>query len=337
MRVGDVTLAHALYRRAMGVEREEAADLWRRRAAANRLSPRCRGGVADVVRAVCGLQAQDPAAARLSVRARSEGLTAADVDASQDIVRVWAWRGTLHLLAREDVPWVLSLVAPAANRGVAARWRQLGLDEATYARAREVIRERLPATRADLRAALAAAAIDASGQRLPHLVRRAALDGLLHHPLDGTFAPLSLPDPPPRERALAELSRRYGQAYGPATVTDLAAFAGVPAADARAAWAAGPGDAGPATDAAPRGGTVRLLPAFDTYLLGHRQRPVAPEHERRVWPGGGWIHPVVLVDGMAAGTWRLPDGAVEVEPFGAAIPEEPLAEEIADVKRFLGA
>src|SRR5690242_7576631 len=118
--------------------------------AANRLQPRCQGGVADVVRAVCGIQAQDAAAARLSIRVRSEGLQASHVDAAEDVVRVWAWRGTLHLLAREDVPWVLALVAAGANRAVAARWRELGLDDALYERAREVILARVPATRAEL-------------------------------------------------------------------------------------------------------------------------------------------------------------------------------------------
>jgi hypothetical protein len=241
-------------------------------------------------------------------------------------VRVWAWRGTLHLLAREDVPWVLALVAPGANRAVAARWRTLGLNDATYERARDAIVERLPATRAELRDALGAAGVDANGQRLPHLVRRVALEGRLHHPLDGTFAPLELPEPPPREEALAELGRRYAAAYGPADAADLAAWSGLPAADARAAWSAAP------EPHEPTAGAVRLLPAFDTYLLGYRERPVAAEYEERVWPGGGWIHPAVLVDGIATGTWRLERGEVAVDAW-QHVPD--LTDEIADVKRFL--
>ena len=62
---------------------------------------------------------------------------------------------------------------------------------------------------------------------------------------------------------------------------------------------------------------------------------MAPEHARRVWPGGGWIHPVVLVDGVAAGTWRLEDGEVTVDAFGE-IPADGLSAEAADVRRFLG-
>ncbi len=307
------------------------------RMAANGLEPRLEGGVAAVVRRLCGVQAQDAAAARLAIRARSEGLVAGDVDAEPDVVRTWGWRGTLHLLAREDVPWVLSLVAERENRSVASRWRALELDDGIYARARAAIVERLsdgPATRAELRAAFAAAGVDGSGQRLPHLVRRAAFEGLLHHPLDGTFAALEpLDDPPPRDEAVAELVRRHAEGYGPATPDDVAAFSGVPKADARAAQVDG-GEPEPDGGAS---GWVRLLGAFDPFLLGYRGygHVVAAEHERKVWPGGGWIRPVVLVDGLAAGTWRLDGPRLVVDAFGA-IPGEALEAEAQDVARFLG-
>src|SRR5215218_7955621 len=132
-------------------------DKRRRRVRAQRLAPRGRD-VVEVVRHVCGIQAQDAAAARLSVRARCE-----DATAVQGLVRTWAWRGTLHLLAPEDVPWVLSAVGPWRET---ARWRQLGLDESAYERSRATILEALPASRAELRERLGA---DGEGQRLPHL------------------------------------------------------------------------------------------------------------------------------------------------------------------------
>ena len=105
------------------------------------------GGVADAVRAAFGLQAQMPAAAALSVRARTTGLVAADIERARvegrSVVRTWCMRGTLHLVAAEDLRWLLALVGPRTIAGRARRYAELGLDEATCMRGLDVIREAL--------------------------------------------------------------------------------------------------------------------------------------------------------------------------------------------------
>ena len=80
-------------------------------------------GVADVVGHLLAVQAQDLRAARLALRARTTGLAARDVDAAltdeRSVVVAWLMRGTLHLVGRDDHPWLLALTAPtrlAANR-----------------------------------------------------------------------------------------------------------------------------------------------------------------------------------------------------------------------------
>jgi Winged helix DNA-binding domain len=312
--------------RSVASGEENRYGMSRERLRSQRLAPRLDGSAVDVARALCGLQAQDANAGVLSVGVRAVGLTADEVRAA-GLVRTWAWRGTLHLLAPEDVPWVLALGRPMP----AARWRQLGLGEPVYERAREVLAGLgAPVARPELRERLAAAGVDASGQRLPHLVGRAAREGLVCLGLDDAITPLGV-EPAAREEALGRLAARYLDAYGPAEMTDLRTWSGLPAADVKAAWAARP-EPGAPLDPAERG-VVRLLPAFDTYLLGYRERAVAPEHARRVWPGGGWIHPVVLVDGRAAGTWRRDGDVVEIEPFGAL---PPLEAELEHLGRFLG-
>lgn len=90
--------------------------------------------------------------------------------------------------------------------------------------------------------------------------------------------------------------------------------------------------------------SVRLLPRYDTYLLGYKNRDlaVAPEYARRVHPGGGIIHATVLVNGEAAGNWRTERRkgrlVVVVEPFGGLTAEVKawLEEEARDAGRFLG-
>jgi hypothetical protein len=91
--------------------------------------------VARIVQELCGIQAQDERAATLAVRVRSEGLVAADVEQARvqgrTIIRTWGQRGTLHLLATEDLGWLLSLLGPVFVAGDRARRAELGLDEDT--------------------------------------------------------------------------------------------------------------------------------------------------------------------------------------------------------------
>lgn len=90
---------------------------------------------------------------------------------------------------------------------------------------------------------------------------------------------------------------------------------------------------------------VRLLPYFDTFLLGHMQRDhlMEREHQPKVYRAQGWIAPVVLIDGRAAAAWEYAmEGVrlrVKVTGFGE-IPmdaRQGIAEEAAGLGRFLGA
>ncbi|HEX5505233.1 MAG TPA: winged helix DNA-binding domain-containing protein [Thermomicrobiales bacterium] len=330
------------------------------------------------MRALGGVQAQEPAAAALAVRARHAGLTAAEVERARveerAVVRTWGPRGTLHLVAAADLGWLLDLLGPIFMRGTRRRRAELGLDEETTARGVALLRDALsaaaPLTRAEIVERLGARGLRLEGQAAPHLIGYAALAGVTCcGPDQGGKPTYVLLDAwadhgraLPREAALAELARRYLAAYGPARPEDLAAWSGLPLGEARAGWASIAGelrevatDGGPAWLPAAHAAwlddppasvpVVCLAPGYDPYLLGYRGRElvVAPEFARRVHPGGGLLHPTLLVDGRALGTWRSARRrdrlAVTVEPFAALPPEaQPgLAAEAADVARFLGA
>jgi hypothetical protein len=327
------------------------AELRAARMRSQRLDGRLRDA-AELVRVLGGVQAQEPNAAALSIRARTEGLTVADVDRAlnedRSIVRIWAMRGTLHLVAAEDYAWLHDLLAPrwAARQqkgldalGVPAAHRPLAVETIVAALASNG-----PLTRAELCEHLERAGIDTTGQRAAHLPALAALEGhVCFGPRRGgkdTYALvrdwLGPRDSLPRDRALVELSRRYMEAYAPCEPEDFAAWSGLTISDARAAWR----EIAPAPVEAqlpPDPPLVRLLPAFDTYLLGYRNRALAvpDEHAKQVWPGGGIIRPAVVVNGRAAATWRLQRRArrvdLDFEPF-AATPD--VAVEVADVQRF---
>jgi hypothetical protein len=332
--------------------------------------------VAAAARGSAGLQAQDLAASRLAVRPRSTGLTADDVRRACDdgtVVRSWLMRGTLHLVPAADVAWLVRLLGPAAVRSGRRRRQQLGLDDGTCDRALAALPEVLaagPLTRADLVTALAAAGVhvEPTGQAPAHLVGFAAASGLVcRGPDDGTEPTYVLLDRwvpgaggPDGDAARAELARRHLAAYAPATTADFAAWAGIPAGAARAALEAiatevteiatgsGPLLAPKGTRRPPAAArrAWRLLPAFDSYLLGYADRGALldPAFAKRVNAGGGWLHPLVVHGGRVVGTWRLrPERkgrrAAEVRPFGTppdAAGVSALEAEADDAGRFLG-
>ncbi len=89
---------------------------------------------------------------------------------------------------------------------------------------------------------------------------------------------------------------------------------------------------------------VRLLPRYDTYLLGYQNRDLAVprQYAKRINAGGGIVHPTLLVDGQAVGIWKSKRQKnhldVRIEPFSLLAPEVQagLEAEVADIGRFLG-
>jgi Winged helix DNA-binding domain len=305
------------------------------------------GAVAGVAAHLGGLQAQAAPPARLAVRPRSAGLTAADVDracADRDVTRTWAMRGTLHLVATADVRWMTSLFGPVFARKDRRRRLQLGLGDELCERALTALASILatspPLTRTELISGLAVAGIeiDPRTQQPPHLLGYAAARGLICRGPDRpgdepSYALLDdwAPDAPAlsRDDALAELARRYLGGYGPAGRPDFGTWSGLPAADTRRAWEliaaetvpvtaagaelsalAGAPLTGASLEAPPAPPAPRLLGHFDPLLMGYQDRALIldPAHARSIQAGGGFIQPTVLADGRVAGTWRLNRG-----------------------------
>jgi hypothetical protein len=292
------------------------------------------------VRALFGIQAQDRAAALRAIRARSDGATVGQV-LDAPLVRTWAMRGTLHLLAADDLPTALAVFGPLNLARGRRRLTQLGLPpdvaERSTAHAAEIVREHGPLDRHELAARLRERGVPvaAAGQAPIHVVARAAHAGVLIEVEEGRYGSLDLGPLPDRGAALRELGRRYARSHAPATADDFAAWSGLPAADVRAAWLqVEPPDGDE--------GGVRLLPAFDEWLLGWRSRdPILPAaHARRVTPGGGIIRPVAIADGRIFATWRLdgPRRRIELDPFGRVTKamRAGVEAEVAAIGAFLG-
>ena len=171
------------------------------------------------------------------MRARSHGLVAEDLRAALNggqLCWTWLMRGTLHLVAMEDLPWLLPLFGPEFIRQTERRYAELGLDPAIRARATALLRQVLgdgPQTRAELRARLEAEGIPAEGAGLSASAapcgagRRAGLRAPAHKSPDyRRLSPLPTGDWPGVEAAVARLARRYLRAFGPAGAADPGAL-----------------------------------------------------------------------------------------------------------------
>ncbi|MDQ6835887.1 MAG: winged helix DNA-binding domain-containing protein, partial [Actinomycetota bacterium] len=309
------------------------------------------------------IQAQDPRGARLAVRARSTGVSAADINRElserRTLLITWLNRGTLHLIRSEDYGWLHPLLTPALHTSSLTRLRQNGIDAGAAQRGVGVIARALaaegPLTRHDLRERLRRAGLPTAGQALVHLLFRATLEGVcVRGPMVGSeHAYVRVADwlgpvrSVGRDRALAELSRRYLAGHGPAADADLARWAGLSLRDARAGLRAigaelhtrrdGLVDLAKRPRAAPLR-PLRLLGAFEPVLMGWRSRRDVLGDDEPVIISGGIFRSFALDGGRAVAGWRLKGRKIQVEPFATAPPLDALAleREGEAVTRFLG-
>jgi hypothetical protein len=316
----------------------------------------------EVARRLLAIQAQDPRGARLTIRSRSAGLSASDVDAAlarRSLVVSWLNRGTLHLVRTEDYWWLHPLTTPQLRAGNSRRLAQEGVPPADAERGVAAVRAALdadgPLPRSELRERVAAAGVRTAGQALVHILLLASIRGLIvRGPAAGRDQAYVLVRdwlgaPPPsagRETALGELARRYLAGYAPADDRDLARWAGIGLRDARLGLSScgavqrpdgraelPPGQRPEAVPLPP----PRLLGAFDPLLLGWASRePITGPH-RKIVTVNGLFRPFALAAGRAVATWTITGGQVVLTPFTEldAGTRTALDTDAADVTRFL--
>ena len=337
----------------IGIEASVAARLARMRIPAHRLdrqliSRRRFAAAADVVAWFGAMQAQDYLAAQWALGLRTPRATEATIEAaiaSGRVIRTHLFRGTWQYVAREDVRWTLGLVGARVIASQASRYRELDLDARTLRRCGELFAKALVGgqqlTRREMGAVLARGRIPAVSRRLSHVLAHAELGGVIcsggRRGKQPTFALLDEIAPNAhvrkREEALAELALRYFQSRGPATMRDFTWWTGFTLGDAREAldlakvklvservdgetyWLV---DGKMVSRPSP---SAHLLPAFDEYLVGYRDRSalIDPQYLRLVNAGGGMLNPAAVIDGRVVGTWKRTLGkqavAITVRPF----------------------
>ena len=280
------------------------------------------------------MQAQDYSGVKWGIGLRTAEATEGTINqavADHSIIRTWLMRGSLHFAAGKDVRWMLKLLAPRIIASSARRYKQLELSEEDFSDSYEILNRALndknPLTRAEIFHSLDQAGISVEGQRGNHILRRAGLEGVIcYGPFKGKSETYVLLDDCGTDRlalekdeALAELTLRYFQSHGPATLEDYRWWSGLRAADARTGINLNQphlveeiiGDFSywfleeqvQAINSAPSG---VLLPAYDEYVLGYKARDLFlnPKFDTKAVSNNGVFRPVIVIDGQILGTWK---------------------------------
>jgi hypothetical protein len=324
------------------MNREEIA---RRRLHNQRLwGPPC-ADVEDVAGRMAAMQAQELAYAKWSVAQRA-GKVLSTVDralAEGTLLRIHVLRPTWHFVRAEDIRWILTLSAPRVHALNAYYYRQLELDAALFRKSRKLLVKALRGgshlERKDLAVALAEAGIVASGPRLAYILMDAELEALIcSGAVRGKQQTYALVDErAPRARALtrdealSQLTRRYFESRGPATLKDYVQWASLTVAEAkrglesvrstlehevvddRTYWFADvPARRAPAS---PR---IDLVQIYDEYVMSYGESrdvlaPAQPPTGQAAGPAA-YLHGILL-DGQVIGRWRhaIEKGAVAIE------------------------
>lgn len=324
-----------------------------------------------VVTDLAGVQAQVPSSAEAAVACRVRAGERPLLDpllADGRAIRTWAMRGTLHVLATADAPAYLALLA-ATRSWEKPVWQRTFITSSQLASLRAIVADALadgPKSREQLVAAVEASSRDGAlaeqmrsgwGTVLKPL---AWLGELCNAPAEGSrvlFArPADLlpswPGLPSPEDASVLVLRRYLAAHGPATEDDILGWLarGATRTSDLRRWIAALGAELSRVDvdgtaaialtadldelaAAIPSGLVRLLPAFDQWVLGAGTGNawiIDPARRPAVSRAGGWISAVVVAGGRVAGTWTVDGSAVAVELFAeraAAVDRDQLVAE----------
>jgi hypothetical protein len=294
------------------------------------------------------VQGQDYLGAKWSVGLRlPPGSTDTNIEQAllgRTIIRTWAMRGTLHLIAASDIRWILALLSPRIIAGNARRYKELELDEKTLARSNKLLTKALQnnkqLTRTALLDILQQNGISTKGQRAPYMLQRASYDQLICQGVMRGRDPIyfsmdSLPKSKMMEwdEALSELTKRYFMSRGPATLQDFVWWSGLSTTDAKKGletvksqlvhenidgqiyWHA------LSSMPSEKSQNTYLLPGFDEYLLSYKDRSLIMdiEYMKTLTPTNGMLSPTIVMNGKVIGTWKrtFKKGSViiELNPF----------------------
>ncbi|MDR1407480.1 MAG: winged helix DNA-binding domain-containing protein [Tannerella sp.] len=280
------------------------------------------------------IQAQDYGMSKWAIGVRLKSATVGDIEAALDrgcILRTHVMRPTWHLVAAEDIRWMLQLSKEHIKSTSASRDRDLEITEELYFKCNRIITGILEGnnhlTRQEIAFELTKAGIIADTSRMIHFLMRAEIEGIVCSGIDRgnkqTYALLDERVPPAktihREEALALLATKYFRSHSPASLQDFVWWSGLSVGNAKQAIHLIRPEL--LTDHScdshlfihqscnkefHSGGLIHFLPAFDEYIIGYKDRTsiLAAEHQPEAFSKNGIFHPVIMQNGKIVGVWK---------------------------------
>lgn len=286
----------------------------------------------EVVAHLGAMQAQDYPMSKWAIGLRLPNATDESIEAAINdgsVVRTHILRPTWHLVAAQDIRWMLALTAPHIQQLMAYLYRQLELNSAILNRTESIIAKALEGnnhlTRTELMAELEKEGINTSDLRSAQLMFHVELNGLVcSGAMRGKQITYALMDervaPTPaltRDEALAELAKRYFTSHGPATLPDFVWWSGLKVSDAKAGLEMVKSNLvsekiGEQTYWLPNHfhfeaqNSLHLLPAFDEFMVSYKDRTasLSADNHKAAITGNGIFKPIVVVNGKVEGIWK---------------------------------
>lgn len=281
------------------------------------------------------MQAQNYSMVKWAVGMRLKSATIQAVEKALhegEILRTHVMRPTWHLVAAEDIRWMLKLSAQriiSANDSFAKGY-DLDIPNELYTKAHDLLEKILcgkkSMTKQEIAEHFNRSGIVADNHRMTRFMARAEQEGIICSGEDRgskcTYALLEERVPPmpelTKDESLARLARSYFRSHSPAVLQDFIWWSGLPVSDAKQAvyliaseltteqwkeqtWYIH-------DNCRTRGklsGHIHLLPSYDEYLLGYKDRTdVLPlEHYSKAFTNNGLFFPIVLHNGQVIGNW----------------------------------
>lgn len=288
----------------------------------------------EIVQHLGAMQAQDYAMAKWAIGSRCDSSEKEIEEAinSAEIIRTHILRPTWHLVAADDIYWMLDLSAPQVKRFTASAGKKYGYDDKKLDEANAQIEKLLSGnnhlTRDEIMKELNIKKSSSEDFLSAAIMMNAELDGLVcNGKMKGkqiTYALLEERVSKPKtkltkEEGLAKLAQRYFESHGPATLLDFSWWSGFPPTTCKLAinaielqlnsveienqtyWYGK--DISKDSDFREN---VHFLPAFDEILISYKTREasILLEHQSKAFTNNGIFKPIILENGKVIGIWK---------------------------------